>query len=125
MPSGIYNVTVTATSGNASDSVVLGLSIGLADPLTVSFSVSDGSSPSEPTMTYVYDGIYNQIILSTTPQIIYVDNGSSWNISSSLNVSSTQRWIAESATQGMAAGPSQIDVKYFHQYLVSFTVNSS
>jgi hypothetical protein len=124
-PAGIYNITVNAAAANGTNSVQFELTVGLADPLTSSYSVSDGSSISSPVLTYVYNGIYNQINLSSSPQVIYVDNGSSWQIINSPNGSSTQRWITENATQGMATGPTTVQIVYYHQYFVGFTFGTS
>jgi hypothetical protein len=121
-PSGIYNVTVTASSTNASDSTQFTLKVNAADPLTVSFSTSDNSSPNPPTISYVYDGTSYQFLLTNSQHVFYVDNGSSWKITSVLsNSSSTQRWILNDTGQGVAIAPSTMNLVYYHQYLVGFT----
>ncbi len=123
-PPGIYTVTVKAASSNSSGSVQFSLKIDLADPLTVSFSTNDDSSPSSPILTYIYNGTSEQVALTAFPQIVYADNGSSWSFTSSLNATSTQRWEAGGANQGMATGPATIEVVYYHQYSIGFTFGS-
>lgn len=124
-PSGSYNVTVIASTANGTNSVVFLLTIGKADALTVSYNVNDGSGSSSPMIKYVYNGTITQATLSSAPSVIYVDNGSAWQISSALNGTTTQRWVTKSPTQGMAAGPATINVVYYHQYLVGFIMSSS
>lgn len=123
-PSGIYNITITATSANTSESIIFTLDVGQADPLTVSYSVNDDSAAAIPTMTYVFNGEEEQISLSQAPEIVYVDNGSTWQISSLLNGSTAQRWIASSSTQGIASGADTIQIVYYHEFLVGFTFGS-
>ncbi len=123
-PPGKYNVTILATAPNGSDSIQFSLTVKLADPFSVSFSTSDNISPSSPRINYVYNGIQKEATLGSSPQIIYLDNGSTWQISSALNSSSTQRWITTSPTQGEATGATSINVTYFHQYFVGFSFGS-
>lgn len=122
---GTYNLTVTASSSNGSSSVQFTLAIEVADPLTVSYSVNDGSAISPPEITYEYNGTMNQVTLSSTSQTLYVDNGSSWQISSTTNSSSTQRWLTLSPSQEIARGPATVQVQYYHQYLVAFISGSN
>ncbi len=124
-PSGIYTVTVTAASQNSTDSVQFSLNVALADPLTVSFSVNDNSFVSAPTLEYIYNGTNEELALSQIPQTVYVDNGSSWSINSTLGSATSQRWIAYTGTQGTASGAATIEVVYYHQYLIEFTFGSS
>jgi len=120
-PSGIYNITVKASSTNGSDSIQFTLKINTADPLTVSFSTSDSSSPNPPTITYVCDGTEYKSVLTNSSQVFYVDNGSSWHITTLLtNSSSTQRWILNGTSQSISNGPSTINFVYYHQFLVGF-----
>jgi hypothetical protein len=124
-PPGSYNLTLTASSSNSSASAEFTLTVGGVDPLTVSFSTNDNTMPAAPNMTFMYDGVQNQISLSTTPRVIYVDSGSDWAVSPLLNSSSSERWIAASATDGVASGSTTIDINYFHQYMAGFTFSSA
>jgi len=120
-PSGIYNITVKASSTNGSDSIQFTLKINTANPLTVSFSTSDNSSPNPPTLSYVYDGTDYKSVLTNSSQVFYVDNGSSWHITSVLvNSSSTQRWTLNGTSQDISNGSATINFVYYHQFLVDF-----
>lgn len=122
---GVYNVTITASSVNGSSSILFTLTVGTADPLTVSYSLNDGSIISSPVLAYVYNGTFHSANLTLVPQTIYMDNGSSWSISFSQNATSTQRWITNSPATGMATGPATIEINYFHQYQVGFTFGTA
>jgi len=62
-------------------------------------------------------------VLSTTPQNIWLDSASAWNVSPQTltGSTSTERWFAP-VVSGFESGTNPINVGYIHQYYVKFVV---
>jgi len=95
-------------------------------PLTVSYSISDGTAPSTPpTLTFVVNGTQHSVTLGTTPTTYSVDNGSTWTVTSTLLGKSGERWFYPGASGGSATTAQTLALVYYHQYLVSATYTIS
>lgn len=94
-------------------------------PLAIYYSVlGGGSSYSAPTFTYVSNGVAHSLTLSTTPTTVSADSGSSWSVTSLLSGSnSTERWITNQATRGIANSAETMKFAYNNQYEVVLGTN--
>jgi len=115
---GTYNITVGAGAGGLYDSQTCTLEVVKAVSLTVKFSSNDQVSVL-PEFNYTYNGVNKPLVLSTTPQMVYADDGSSWNASQVINGSLGERWVSNTAG-GIASVSQNMDFAYVHQYLVGF-----
>ena len=91
--------------------------------LTLSYSVSGGGTGySAPLLGYFQNGTEQTVQLTGNPTSFFADNGSSWQLSSSLpGGSGTERWATAQQTNGTLTGPLSESFLYFHQYLVAFS----
>ncbi|MEM0075360.1 MAG: hypothetical protein QXV84_03325, partial [Conexivisphaerales archaeon] len=92
--------------------------------ISVTYSVSGGSSGSgAPSVSYTSMGSsYNSTISPTA--MIWVDAGSSWQVSSLLPGSnSNERWMIEAPTSYIADSPSIYSFMYIHQFYVMLNSN--
>lgn len=91
-------------------------------PLLADYQVvGGGSGYSPPTVAYWSGGVLRSATLSTTPQTLQVDNGSTWSVNGTLQGStSTARWQTVQATTEKVASGGTLELTYFHQYLVVF-----
>jgi len=90
--------------------------------LTLSYSISGGGTGySPPTLSYVLNGMEQIANISETPKTFFADNGSSWQVSSTLaGGTSSERWETNQPTAGTVTSSHSEALLYFHQYLVSF-----
>jgi len=92
----------------------------------VKYFTSDGSPiPSTPpSFTGTAFGLATSpLVLSTTPQNVWLDSASAWNVSPQTlaGSTSTERWFAP-VVSGFESGTNPINVGYIHQYYVKFVV---
>jgi len=118
---GNYLITVTATSNGGSGTTEYNLKINQAVPMTFGFSISDNGSTSEPVLNFTYNGVNKAVLLSIIPKTFYLDSGTAWQVSNILsNSSSSERWITNQTTGGIATVPVTFSFRYFHQFYASF-----
>jgi hypothetical protein len=85
-------------------------------PLSVSFTVSNGVSPSGPVVTSDSNGQQNSLQSYLGAPPTWADAGSTYSVSNLLQGStSTERWITPASTAGVVTGPTTLDIDYFHQ----------
>ena len=91
-------------------------------PITLSYSVyGGGTAYGAPQLSYISNGTTQTTLLSPSPTTYLADNGSRWQVSSSLPGGSlSERWETSQPTNGTLAGPITDAILYFHQYLASF-----
>jgi hypothetical protein len=91
-------------------------------PVVASYQVQGGGFGfAPPTFTYYSGGVRVNALLSTTPQTLNLDSGSTWNITGTLAGStSTERWQTGSSTSGTLRFGGTFAFAYYHQYLVNF-----
>ena len=120
-PPGNYQIIVTATSNGGSGTAEYSLKVIQAVPLTLGFSISDNGSTSQPVLNYTYNGVFRTVSLNSIPKIFYLDYGSTWNVTSTLSgSSSSERWITNQTTRGIAVNSATINFIYFHQFYMTF-----
>ena len=91
-------------------------------PLTLSYSVVGGGSPSPPVLSYVEGGSTRSATLTAAGSTYLVDLGSTWNVTRVLPGSGGgQRWATDNSTGGVAASPEALDLVYYRQYFVGFS----
>ncbi len=90
-------------------------------PLTLSYSVlGGGTGYSAPVLDYISGGVNINATLGTTPVTFELDNGSQWSVNHTLAGSTaSQRWFADSQTNGTAKITQTLDLMYYHQYTIS------
>lgn len=124
-----YNLQTTYTSGQFMVSIGnsgLGqnyLLPGLAfAPLTLSYRVLGGppAGVAPPVLTYIYGGERKVANLTSTPAVFYADNDSLWTVSSSFEGNTTQRWVTDQETSGVADSAIDVAIVYYHQFSVIF-----
>jgi len=80
-----------------------------------------GTSYKAPVFSYVSAGSTEQFALSTSPVILWLDAGSTWNLSFTLPGSTAnERWATSSATSGAVTSTYATVFTYYHQFLVMF-----
>jgi hypothetical protein len=91
--------------------------------VTLSYSVSGGGSGySAPLLSYFQSGKEQTAQLTGNPTSFIADNGSFWQVSSTLpGGSGTERWATAQQTNGTLTAPLSVSILYFHQYLVTFS----
>jgi hypothetical protein len=95
-------------------------SLRLVGAVTMSYSTQDGSAaPSAPSINYVLNGVPASAVLSTSATTYFMDLGSTWTATAQLGVLADQRWLAQSAPSGQVSGDSNVNIVYYHQYLVT------
>lgn len=95
--------------------------------LTLSYSVSDGGSPTAPAFTAgnLTGTSTVTLPLSPTTKLAWFNSGASYTVTDPLTGStSTERWYALSSS-GTVASPATISVVYYHQYLLDFVTSGS
>ena len=80
-----------------------------------------GSGFTPPRLTYFSAGALKSTPLSTVPQTLSVDLGSEWNVTATLQGSSSaERWQVGQASTGVFKFGGTFEFTYYHQYLVDF-----
>jgi len=88
-------------------------------PLTVQIGVSGGAEPSPPEITAMADRQNTTSQLASGTTVTWVDAGSGYQVTNPLLGSSpNERWFTPSGVEGVANGPSSLDLEYYHQILV-------
>jgi hypothetical protein len=91
-------------------------------PMSVSFTVSGGASPSGPVINGTSNGQVVATQLYPGAPTTWLDTGSSYSVSPLLlGSTSVERWSTASNTTGVANGPTNINLTYYHQVLVEFS----
>jgi len=120
-PPGYYNISITANASNTFDAANYFLHVQKAVPLNVEFSTNDNVFASSPIFNYTYDGVNKSIALTLSPQVVYMDNGSYWRVSSAFyGTNPEERWVTSQNTEGIANSSQTIDLVYYHQYQAIF-----
>jgi hypothetical protein len=93
----------------------------------VSYSTSDNSTPSSaPVLSGTGNGSSFAYAMTTTPETVWLDNGTSWYTTNPITTGSgTEQWIATSGAYGMVTGAITIAPVYYHQYLVTASYSTS
>lgn len=90
-------------------------------PLRVEYSTEGGSTAMPPpSVNFTYDSEHYTVSLSNQTAEVYADVGSAWYAPQSVSISPTERWSTNENTGIVGGGPGQVDITYFHQYLVTF-----
>ena len=93
--------------------------------MTVSYSVSGGTSPVPPVFQYSYNSGPQTAVLTQSPATYTVDAGTSWSVTSGLPGSSqTERWSLVGQESGVASSSATDVFLYQHQYLLSVSGGS-
>jgi FlaG/FlaF family flagellin (archaellin) len=90
--------------------------------VSASYSTSDGSTPSTSVELHgTHNGAPVTLTLTTSSQLISLDDGTSWSVDNPVPASpTTERWYATSGTSGTVEGGTTINPSYYHQYSVTF-----
>jgi hypothetical protein len=90
--------------------------------LTLSYSViSGGSGYAPPILTFVYNGVHQNMTLGTVPTTFLADPGTSWSVSSALQGGSgSERWVTNRQTNGNVTTSLSTILEYYHQFSVTF-----
>jgi len=95
-------------------------------PLTLSYAVRGRSGYAPPTLTYISNGTSNTTPLTGSPTIYEADPGTGWNVSLSLNGStSSERWETGQQASGLASSSLTDLFVYFSQRQVVFVFSIS
>ena len=118
----IYNNGALVDQGT--ETVGAGQSLHLTTPLgdiqvKMSYAILGGGTGFSPTLTYVHGGAQATAYLTTTPTTYFMDPGTTWSVTGN-QTGSTERWITNRPTSGVASTFQAIQLTYFHQYLVTF-----
>lgn len=91
-------------------------------PLVFSYSVSGGGTGySAPTLTYVSGGKKTSVPLTGSPSLYFADPGSTWNVSSTLDGSTSElRWETAQTTSETASSSTSVFFVYYYQSYVTF-----
>ena len=93
---------------------------------TASYSLSDSSTPTAPTLTSKQFGSSYTPTLTKTPTVYWLDNGASWSLTNPLSGSTTtRRWDASTTTSGTVSGATTLSPEYFDQFDASFAYSVS
>ena len=91
------------------------------------YSVTDGGSPTAPTLTCTQLGSNVGCgTLATSSTAIWVDSGGSYSATNPTTGSSgTERWDSNSVSGSISSGGGSITIAYYHQYLqtISYSVS--
>jgi len=108
-----------SAGGVANDAQTVTVSYYHQLDLSVSFTLGGGGTPGSPNLSYGSFGTGTTIALSSFPQTIWSDSGSTYSATNPLPGSSSQeRWFSTMAT-GTPAVASQLALAYNHQYFLS------
>ncbi|MDA4121947.1 MAG: thermopsin [Thaumarchaeota archaeon] len=89
-------------------------------PLALAYSVVGGGSPSPPTIAATSFGVTTTVPLPSTSVTEWLDAGSQYTISNSLQpVGSGERWVATSTTAGQLNQASKLSLTFYRQFMVS------
>lgn len=90
--------------------------------LTASYSVVDGSGSGVfDYISYISDGIQENVQLTSTPTVYLMDPGTPWSTLSVLTDSNTtERWITSQDVSGTITSPLTVSFTYYNQYSVNF-----
>jgi len=85
-----------------------------------SFSVSDDSSPSAPSLSSGQFGEGYSAILQRVATTYWLDNGASWSVDNPLTGSGpSERWVALAPLKGVVSSAETISLEFFHQFYVT------
>jgi len=86
------------------------------------YTVSGGGTGYKaPVFSYTSTGSAEQLALSETPTVLWLDAGSTWNLSFVLFGSTAhERWATSSPTSGTVTSNYTAVFTYYHQFLVTF-----
>ena len=128
---GEYNIQLYkdgVVSDQTTITIAAGQHLSLKSPfggasLTLGYSViGGGSGYSVPVLTYVRNGVKQEVALTTSPTVYLADSGTSWSVTGTLGGSSgTERWQTDQQTNGTLSSIQSIQYAYYHQFLVSAT----
>jgi len=90
--------------------------------LTLSYAVSGGGTGFlPPVLRYTWNGTQETATLTGTPTSFIADNGSYWQVSTTLpGGSDNERWMTIQQTNGTVSSDVSERLSYFHQYLLAF-----
>jgi hypothetical protein len=91
--------------------------------VTASYSTSDGTSPTaNVVLSGTSLGSPSYTTLTTSPQQVWLDAGSSWSVNSPIIAGSgTEQWIATAGTSGTIGSATMVDPSYDHQCYLTVT----
>lgn len=119
-------MTPETTSGAATATADLAFQYYHQFLVKVEYQVLGGGAPVTPTYGYFELGNETSSALSTTLTSFWVDSGSAWNATATLNGSASgERWVTTSATTGLVAAPFSLVLSYYHQYYLVVAVNTA
>jgi YVTN family beta-propeller protein len=87
-------------------------------PISISYHVAGGDGGFPPGLRYTYVGAAARTLLALAPTTVWLDEGTTWSADSLLQKPATQflqRYISN-ATSGVASGPADVTLLYYHQY---------
>ena len=85
--------------------------------LAASYSVVGGGLPAPPRLNGTEFGMPISTVFGLQPAATWLDSGTIWNASNSLQGASPQeRWASGSTTSGVISGASAVSITYYHQY---------
>lgn len=91
-------------------------------PVTLSYGVNGGGSPTGPTLTGTQFGAVSMATLTTSPSAFWLDGGSSYSVTPALGGStSTERWASDQSLTGTVSGSSSAVFTYYHQFSVALS----
>jgi len=96
--------------------------------LKLNYTIILGGSPPAPTLNYSTFAISNSSRLNTASTIYWIDAGSSWAVTKSLQPSTSilERWIPNmTTTVNLVSGALDKTVVYVHQYYFSIQLNDA
>jgi hypothetical protein len=97
--------------------------------LTLKYVVTYGGSPPAPTLNFTSFGTFNSTSLGTSPTLYWVDAGSPWALTNSLQLpssASSERWITNMTTvQTAASAALNQTIVYDHQYYLLVELNDA
>ena len=120
-----FQVTATPV-GQQVNQVIVTTTTPAQVPMTVSYSVVGGGSPTAPVFHYVLKGAAKSLTLTKTATKVSVDAGSTWTVTPNPlgGSSSSQRWHSSQTLTGIASATT-IVFTFQHQYHLTMKVSSS
>lgn len=90
--------------------------------LTMSYGIVGGGSPPAPTLSGTSAGASLNESLTKQPSTYWLDANSQFRIPSQIGSTSTERWITDQQTRGIASSGSSQVFSYQHEYYIQFAV---
>ncbi|MGA2386781.1 MAG: hypothetical protein ABSG33_09635 [Candidatus Bathyarchaeia archaeon] len=93
---------------------------------TLSYSTSDGSSATAPTLTSTQFGGAYTPTLTGTPTAYWLDNSKSWSVTNPLTGSTgSEQWATNQVVSGTVSATQTTAYLYYHQFMIDFGYTTS